>query len=103
VSDAKFTPAPWRRGSLESYNAADGRPHRYVYRGDNESTRTRICVEGGVGENGKVFDCDADAALIAAAPDLYAAVRDLLYMVSNADSEIIDKARAALAKARGDK
>ena len=61
------TPGTWKRGALASYNAVTGEPVRFVYRGDNESVETRLRVCGGEGENGQVFDCDADAAFIAAA------------------------------------
>ncbi len=66
----KHTAGSWHIGNFYSYNAGIGRPERYVYRGDNESCETRICVRGGEGENGQKFDCDADAALIAQAPDM---------------------------------
>ncbi len=68
----KFTPGPWRTGSLVSYDAADGEPISYVYRrepdDERETAYNRIRVKGG-------DDCDADAALIAAAPEMYDALR----------------------------
>lgn len=80
----RHTPGPWHRGSLESYDAFTGRPHRYVYRGDNESTETRIRIPGGEGEAGKQFDCDADALLISCAPELLAGCERALAALENA-------------------
>lgn len=60
------TPGARILGSLTSYDGMTGRPCRFVYRGHNDSAETRIRITGGEGENGQVFDCDADAALIAA-------------------------------------
>lgn len=42
------------------------------------------------------------ADLIAAAPDLYKALNDLIEDFSDAEGELIDNAKAVLAKARGE-
>lgn len=53
-------------------------------------------------------DRDANSALIAAAPDLYEAIKSCLNFMENTESELgislesADQARAALAKARGE-
>jgi hypothetical protein len=72
---SKHTPGPWRTGSLISYNAETGEPEAFVYRLDpdnyEETAHNRIRVRGSAS-----MDCDADARLIAAAPDLYDLLRE---------------------------
>lgn len=84
MSDTKFTPGPWRaeRGSTTSViSDATGRPV-WLLQNDN-------------------------ASLIAAAPDLYEALRecdDFLVGLNDEDTNmtLVMKIRAALAKARGE-
>lgn len=66
MSESKHTPGEWKRGRFASYIATTGEPVRYVYRpGDDE--RTRIAVFGP--------NCDEDAALIAAGPEMHEALK----------------------------
>lgn len=58
------TPGEWRLGSLESYDSM-GVPCRFVYRSDAETANSRIRIYSGDMES-TPFDCDADAAHIAA-------------------------------------
>ena len=65
---SKHTPGPWRIGCLTSWNGTTLEPEAFVYRLDRdnpeETAHNRICVRGSVS-----MDCDADARLIAAAPE----------------------------------
>jgi len=107
MSAPKFTPGPWRLGRL-----SDGRV---------------VMADGADGEMVRVADCrapeqheaateQANAALIAAAPDLYAALAEILDCPWVPDTAAdhpkvgqfsvavprVEKARAALKKARGE-
>jgi len=69
-------------------------------RGDDYKTLAQIIDTGSNGEN------NANAALIAAAPELYEACRELLLASempygSSEYPDAVDKARAAIAKAEG--
>lgn len=62
---------------------------------------TMVCFEGG-----RTDSAAANASLIAAAPDLYEALKELIdmdvaYQRGQKVSDAVDKARAALAKAKG--
>lgn len=85
----KFTPGPWRR-----YN---GPLMRSIWsdrnRGKDESAVAQICGPRQYDE-----ESDANAHLIAAAPDLYEALEGILDEVS---PENISRALSALAKAIG--
>lgn len=70
------TPGPWKLGGLQSYDGASLAPFRCVYRSDAETHDTRLYVWGDSREalleedadqREPLFDCDADAAFIAAA------------------------------------
>lgn len=62
------TPGPWRIGNLESYDGYTGKPFRNVWAGEDD------CIARAI----DVGDVDANARLIAAAPDLLRAAEDLL-------------------------
>jgi len=77
---------------------------------DNAPDRMMVHVAGWGGENiadcGTFAECNpADAYLIASAPDLYEALRDLLRQVDDLDAyscaDVHDAARAAIARAEG--
>lgn len=90
----KFTQGPWKRVSAPPVNygcTVDGDPYFY-----NEITAGSMVVIAG-------DMASKDAALIAAAPDMYEALQAMLKQHGNcgspAEQEATDKARAALAKA----
>ena len=94
MSDTKFTPGPWR------YDRTNGSPttgeHMIAGAKPGYLAEVRDCGSG---------DVRANAHLIAAAPDLYAALYALLKANLSCDDDNIDAAdaaRAALAKARGE-
>lgn len=105
TSETKFTPGPWFVLTDHPTNAAvrvcsgfDG------WHGGELATLYGPC-EGDEDENG-VWPLGetrmANARLIAAAPDLYAALVETLAIAErNESGEYADRARAALAKARG--
>ena len=81
---AEHTPGPWRYGTMRYQHDSFG----YVYRG----LRGKIMIE--FNDNG-----EADAALIAAAPDMFAVLAKILSEC--ALYELKEEAEAALAKAQG--
>ena len=92
--ETKFTPGPW------TANRYVGERDNWFVRGPNDE---RVCGSG----SGPVVE--ANARLIAAAPDLYEALTEM--MASFDDRQInpnfkpqpaVAKAEAALAKARGE-
>lgn len=104
---SEFTPGPWRIGSLESYDAYTGRPYRNVWAGQVDAAH---CIARAIEEDGRgLSDVDANARLIAAAPDLLAALEGLideqngppLVKRESQWQEAMVLARAAIKKARG--
>lgn len=95
-NETKFTPGPWftkREGWSTVYVEAriDGGMIQEV----------AACGPTDAGQDQQ----QANARLIAAAPDLYEALESLVDEVTNhgeADGAILDSARAALTKARGE-
>ena len=100
-TETKWTEGPWEAILLENHGRYE------VY-----SVMTRQSITGW----GNVTQCEADAQLIAAAPDLYEALEPLeplleviLHTVqmpparTEAFKQTLAKTRAALAKARGEK
>ncbi len=94
MSEPKFTPGPW---------VHEGRPPnlRVVFAGETPGSRPAPCVlmDG---------DQEANAHLIAAAPDLYEALATLLTTLRVTDEngltqfiQSVSAGHAALAKARG--
>lgn len=93
MGESKHTPGPW----WAEHHIA-GAPNSVCVTEDDGAARTIASIPNGAQSN-----TDANAALIAAAPDMYEALREILA----ADTEYIeaaitlDSARAALAKAEG--
>ena len=95
--ETKWTPGPWR------YDRTNGSPttgeHMIAGAKPGYLAEVRDCGSG---------DVRANAHLIAAAPDLYAALERTLNFIANTESEMGetlpcgDVARAAIAKARGE-
>lgn len=67
---SKHTPAPW---TVEEYGDDDA-PALVIHRGQTEN---RICFMATPGSHGDPAMIEADARLIAAAPDLLAALIDI--------------------------
>ena len=63
--------------------------------------------DGKSGGLAKVFGCgpnaEANARLIASAPDMFDALQDICDAFEDQDSTLMDQCRAALAKAKGEK
>lgn len=115
MNDTKFTPGPWRRdehhvklGDRLICFAAYPRemPDEHQNRQDGESwldARIRLAPERAA----IVAESEANAALIAAAPDLYSALASIVAAHEECDTMgigyvLADAARTALAKARGE-
>jgi len=108
MNETKFTPGPWKAirdplhyGSLST-----------VYAGSTEEKAgigAQMLVQVGGWSN--PTEQEANAHLIAAAPELYEALEEIIQDVQQTSTgditgtgcwEALDKARAALAKARGE-
>ena len=103
MSDPKFTPGPWSVDEQEERfdvmykpEGPKGSPHYHI---------TTLWAKDEHSETDPHFSIErtrADASLIAAAPDLYAACEAALLRDDVADCDLGDMIRAALAKARGE-
>jgi hypothetical protein len=86
----KFTKGPW--------HVSDPNDHKNADIGISDGVFVLADMTNDIAENG--YDQKANAKLIAAAPDLYEALQELVDSHSeNANFPAINKARAALAKA----
>lgn len=111
MTKPSFTPGPWRRKKSANYgNAIEGKTTRRHFDGDEgwrivatyqEACDSQIAAD-------QDANWEANGNLIAAAPELYDALEDL---VSDIETDggvdtsvwpILDAAKAALAKARGE-
>lgn len=97
----KFTPGPWRIGNLASWDGYTGKPYRNVWAGDDDNPS----VEGPSRVIARAIesdDVDANARLIAAAPDLLAAC---MAVFRNGEAmirrDVLDGLRDAIEKATG--
>lgn len=104
---ANHTPRPWKaeieehQGTGSWYAAAIGvgSPFQGDYR-----TVARVCSAEHAYDDGEQAQAEADARLIAAAPELLAALEILVDGCkhwSNQETEVLVIARAAIAKAKG--
>ncbi len=100
MSETKHTPGPWRALCLSKYTRVmrDRQPM------PDETGSVQICHIAGPGDNDlRPFNEDrweADARLIAAAPELLEALQAVVRIADRKTVEF-DKARAAIAKATG--
>jgi len=100
MSETKFTPGPWRldHDPIGSGVFSDNENYHGVEAGHG-------FIKDGVGFNCTGFMSKADARLIAAAPELFEALSDLLNVTEmqgiDGDAEM-EAARYALRKARGE-
>lgn len=107
----KFTPGPWKIGFSDGSGVADDYRDCGAYL--TTSPDDTPVVRGGTDDGEMAIGVlnPSDATLIASAPDLYAALSDMLAEASGNPKScghdfscvcVGDKARAALAKARGE-
>jgi len=92
MSDTKFTPGPWRTALTKG---------NFIF--DCEGNQVAETLGTYVSDYGRM---EANATLIAAAPDMYQVVVDLIEIVDASHPSApayLDEARAALTKARGGK
>lgn len=86
-TEPKWTKGPWRLAPYDSRLIWDARG---------------LCVADLTSPDRLGYSAEADARLIAAAPDLYEALEAFLQLDDANHQAAIDKARAALARARGE-
>ena len=101
MSEPKHTPGPW----VVDYSPKTGRPLGITAPGDEGIPGAVGCVvrRNGIGLPGSET-AQANARLIAAAPDLLRILGELCRYAEGANSKVddlIDEARAAIAKAEG--
>ena len=94
------TPGPWE---LDTNNYHAGHIATVYGTGDGEYTEvwSRRWMDRPNSDANEYETRKADAALIAAAPEMYEALRDLLAVKPNSDAPEWVAARAAIAKAEG--
>lgn len=93
MSEAKHTPGPWE---AEKFGAIHGGEDQQYFRGRRRSQVATACLAGNIHDDER----DANARLIAAAPDLLEALKEVIAL-SDRKHEAWDKAKAAIAKAEG--
>ena len=91
MADTKFTPGPWY--------VSKRNPLRVIESGPRGNTIAKCGVN--LGACGQV-DAEANAILIAAAPELLAALQFIVASYGKLQSGAMDEARAAIAKALGE-
>jgi hypothetical protein len=106
MADAKHTPGPWRY-----VDESDMTPEEPFWIGAEHPTCgfvSHACVRSGSTESDELGDLEANARLIAAAPELLEALKNLLCGCTDGDGErwipprgCLDDAKAAIAKATG--
>lgn len=94
TDQTKHTPAPWM---IEEYGD-DAAPALVIHRGETEN---RICFMATPGSQGDPAMIEADAMLIAAAPDMLSALRHARMCIPF-PSDAHDKILAAIKKATGE-
>ena len=93
MTEPKWTPGPWRLGHRQKAKVGvDGK-------GWFDLAKVVVCLKGSAEDS---VEGTANAHLIAAAPDLYAALQAAFDMKVTCHTEWETMARAALAKARGE-
>jgi hypothetical protein len=97
MSETAHTPAPW---TIEEYGDEDA-PTLVIHK-DSE---TRVCFMATPGSHGDPAKIEADARLIAAAPEMYEALKSLVNEdtridLEQSDADVGKDAMAVLAKMR---
>lgn len=107
MSQTHFTPGPWFQ-SHRKQDDEDGGYMTQVYDADGE-TIANLAWHPVETPSGLRTDREENAHLISAAPELYAALDNILHQLSISDDEglfehadVVASARAVLAKARGE-
>ena len=103
MSEPKFTKGPWKNVKTHSYYNLGVTEHYYdVYeiKDANNKIITKLDAEG----MGKDKNIKSNAALIAAAPEMYALLLDIVtdYQCMPNPAVMADKIEAILKKARGE-
>lgn len=88
VPQTKWTPGPWSNDRIGEIAVSLG-----------DDNIALVCFEGELNDE---KECEANAHLIAAAPELYEALKEVVAL-SDRKQHAWDNARAALAKARGER
>ena len=95
----KFTPGPWRvEVDMRIDTDLNGHPRGEEYISGYDIYSDNICI---VGCEGILGDSEANARLIAAAPDMYAALQLFIIGANVSYVTALEIARAAIAKADG--
>jgi cytochrome P450 len=91
---SKHTPGPW---------SVSSRDHVYYVTSDDEMDVCRVYGANEFSNAEQTANAEADAAMIAAAPDMLAALRALVNgaFATALASSAVEQARAAIAKAEG--
>jgi len=98
-SETRFTPGPWKLFVHDAEYPNYGHIHGECGIDDNGIMNIRTVA--GIYKYGLEAENSANARLIAAAPDLYAALENILARYGIVNDDLCD-ARAALAKAKGE-
>lgn len=97
---SKHTPGPW-----QWWDKKGGRPPGYdlakLHGPNGKSIISNMYGGEGLKALGKTSTDEANARLIAAAPELYAALNEILLDPMDPDGEKFDRATRAIAKAEG--
>ena len=102
MANEKFTKGPWEAGRKDMATLVEGIPSKCIYAGDSY-----CAIASGAGTE-DWYEIMANAYLIAAAPELYAMLEELLNEAEDfrkrSGKEVTweDEARQLLAKARGE-
>lgn len=95
----KFTPGPW---TLETVQTQCGICHKIGPFPWKDGKQNSACIYVDYASNGIIEkELEANARLIAAAPDLLSALEAVI-AIADRDTDVFINARAIIAKARGD-
>lgn len=114
TAKAKHTPGPWRSGRADMATLVDGYPSKWIYSGDVKSIESGKSYYVAAASGMDIENWDevmANAALIAAAPELLTALKLCVRLLGRFPSHdpngevrgdmVPDEAKAAITKAEG--